>query len=88
MKRDGDETVPLDAVKAALSPILTPLGLQSVGDALTDSDISVSATDDQTGLATAEITGAGILKGVEIKVPVLQGAPGLTGSGLLPGLKN
>ncbi|GAA6024931.1 hypothetical protein JCM10207_004274 [Rhodosporidiobolus poonsookiae] len=87
-KRDGAldglnpliESLGLDNadVTGKLGDTLNSLGLTGLGDALKESQISVSAANDE-GVATVTIVGAGALDGVVLKVPVLASTGALAG---------
>ncbi|GAA6022686.1 hypothetical protein JCM10207_008582 [Rhodosporidiobolus poonsookiae] len=85
-QRDGALTGPVTGLvedafnnlTAGLTSVLDPLGLGSVGEALSESDISVSAVNDE-GVATVTVVGAGILDGVVLNVPVLASTGALAG---------
>ncbi|GAA5865758.1 hypothetical protein JCM8547_002768 [Rhodosporidiobolus lusitaniae] len=69
-ERDGPVTDVVNSLTAGLNSLLNPVGLGAVSSALSDSDISISAADPDTGLAVVHLSGAGILSGVEVDVPV------------------
>ncbi|GAA5920311.1 hypothetical protein JCM6882_006492 [Rhodosporidiobolus microsporus] len=64
---------------AELNPVLSALGLGDVGDALSDSEISVSAANDD-GLANVTIIGAGALEGVTVTLPTAASTGAIAGA--------